>query len=81
MMHAARMTHSPRLQRVHKLLSDGCERSTLQIVIDAGVCAVNSCVAELRAPPNNIRISCRQVVDPVTCERIWLYKMEPKVGE
>ena len=47
-MHAARFDRSPRLQRVHALLADGLPRSTLDIARDAGVCAVNSCIAELR---------------------------------
>ena len=72
-MHAARLEHSPRLQRVYSLLSDGIERSTLDIVTGAKVCAVNSCVAELRA--NGFVVECRQVRDPNTGQRIWLYRM------
>lgn len=74
MMHAARLDSSPRLQRVHALLSDGIERSTLDIMAGAQVCAVNSCVAELRA--NGFRIECRQRRDPTTGQRVWLYHME-----
>lgn len=59
MMHAARIDHSPRLQRVLALLSDGRWYSTLDIVVGAGVCAVNSCIAELRA--NGLPIVCRRV--------------------
>lgn len=58
MMHAARIDRSARLQRVLALLSDGAEHSTLDIVIGAGVCAVNSCVAELRA--NGYEVHCRR---------------------
>lgn len=58
-MRAARIEHSPRLQRVAELLSDGCWYSTLDIIVGAGVCAVNSCVAELRA--NGLAIECRRV--------------------
>lgn len=72
-MHAARLDHSPRLQRVHSLLPDGIERSTLQILQAAHVCAVNSCVAELRA--NGAYIECRQIRNPATGERTWLYRM------
>jgi len=57
-MHAARLDRSPRLQRVLALLSDGREYSTLDIVMGAGVCAVNSCIAELRE--NGFLIACRQ---------------------
>lgn len=59
MMHAARIEASERLQRVLKLLEDGQWHSTLDVVIGAGVCAVNSCIAELRA--NGYAIACRRV--------------------
>ncbi len=72
-MHAARLASSPRLKRVHALLADGRERSTLDIVEAARVCAVNSCIAELRA--NGAEIHCRQIVNPATRERMWLYWM------
>ena len=75
LMHAASLTRSPRLQRVHAFLSDGKERSTRAIVIGAHVCAVNSCIAELRAEPNNCVIECRTAVDGETGARTWLYKM------
>ena len=74
-MHAASLARSPRLQRVHAFLLDGKERSTRSIVVGAHVCAVNSCIAELRAPPNNAVIECRTAIDGVTLERTWLYKM------
>ena len=70
-MHAARIEHSPRLGRVAALLADGKEHSTLDIVLDARVCAVNSIVAELRE--NGFTISCRQVHRDG--ERIWLYRL------
>jgi hypothetical protein len=69
---AARLETSPRLQRVAALLSDGREYSTLDIVIGASVCAVNSCIAELRA--NGFRIACRRVGD------VWYYRMEEGHG-
>ena len=59
-MHAARLDRSPRLQRVHALLSDGVERSTLDI-------------AELRK--NGAWIECRQIVTPADGSRIFLYRM------
>ncbi|MEO1750703.1 hypothetical protein [Thiofaba sp. EF100] len=58
-IHAAKMDNSPRLQRVAELLADGRWYSTLDIIVGAGVCAVNSCVAELRA--NGIPVDCRRV--------------------
>lgn len=58
-MHAARIDQSARLQRVAAVLADGKWHSTLDILIGAGVCAVNSCVSELRA--NGLTIECRRV--------------------
>ena len=71
-MHAARLDRSPRLQRVHAVLRAGAERSTLEIVRAARVCAVNSCIAELRA--NGAVITCRQAAAPHG-QRIWVYRM------
>ena len=76
-MHAARLSHSDRLTRVHRLLADGRERSTLEIMRGAGVCAVNSCIAELRA--NGAVITCRQIHDPATDARLWLYRLVRRV--
>lgn len=69
-MHAASIERSPRLQRVRDVLSDGREHSTLEIVRDAGVCAVNSIVAELRA--NGLDITCRRGTR--NGGAIWLYQ-------
>ena len=78
-MHAARLDSSPRLQRVHALLADGTERSTLEIVRAARVCAVNSCIAELRA--NGFQIECRRGRAAASGEPLWLYRMpRPAVG-
>lgn len=67
-MHAARMAHSERLQRVARLLADGRPRTTLDIVREANVCAVNSIIAELRA--NGWRIACQRQGDT------WWYWIE-----
>lgn len=77
MMNAASLSRSPRLKRVHDFLRDGRWRSTRDIMLEAHVCAVNSCIAELRAEPNNLVIECRQAVDPATRQRTWLYRMPP----
>ena len=69
---AARLSRSPRLQAVLAALSDGRERSTLDLVHEAGVCAVNSCIAELRH--NGYEIHCRVGKAPGG-RRIWLYKL------
>ena len=70
-MHAAHLDRSPRLQRVRELLSDGREHSTLDIVREAGVCAVNSIIAELRA--NGLDIACRRETRPEG--PVWLYRL------
>ena len=72
-MHAASLERSPRLQQVLELLLDGRERSTFEIIAGARVCAVNSCVAELRE--SGYRISCRQDRE-TSGARVWLYRLE-----
>lgn len=65
-MHAASIDRSARLRRVAQLLADGREYSTLEVSTFAQVCAVNSCVAELR-----------QLGHRITCERRgdrWYYR-------
>lgn len=71
-MHAARVERSARLRRVHELLSDRREHSTLGIAVGARVCAVNSIVAELRH--GGAEIACRVRVSP-RGDRVWLYRM------
>lgn len=67
-MHAARITHSKRLQRVLSLLKKAKRPvSTMQIIQRAKVCAVNSIVAELRA--NGYAITCRRRGD------VWHYQI------
>ena len=77
-MNSASIARSSRLRRVHALLSDGAEHSTLEIAIRAEVCAVNSCVAELRDQGADIR--CRQIVN-ASGERLWLYRMISPIPE
>ena len=67
-MHNARIHKSQRLQRVIKLLADGREYSTREIIAHADVCAVNSVITELRA--NGKNITCRRE------GQAWYYKME-----
>ncbi len=66
-MNAAPIEKSDRLRRVLAVLADGAERSTLEISAYARVCAVNSCVAELRA--NGFDIRCRRQGD------VWRYRL------
>lgn len=69
-MHSANLQTSDRLKRVAELLADGKEHSTMEIIRNANVCAVNSVVAEIRA--NGSEISCRRDGNA------WYYKMEVK---
>lgn len=71
-MHAARLAHSPRLQAVLAALRGGAEHSTLDLVHETGVLAINSTVSELRA--NGFSIHCRQAKAPGG-GRIWLYRL------
>ena len=78
-MKAARLDSSPRLRRVLDFLWDMKEHTTRDIVVGAHVCAVNSCVSELRA--NGFNVTCRQEV--VGGQRCWIYKLasrEPSSG-
>jgi predicted transcriptional regulator len=66
-MNAANLTKSDRLQRVFNLLSRGGEFTTLDIIQQAGVCAVNSIISELRQ--NGYQIDCQRRNDK------WFYRM------
>ena len=65
-MRAARLENSERLQRVDRLLADGREYSTREIVQYCDVCAVSAAIAELRANGRDIR--CRHDLGR------WLYR-------
>lgn len=67
-MNAASIDKSDRLARVYKLLSQGGEFSTLDIIKQANVCAVNSIVAELRQ--NGFDIDCQRRSDK------WFYRLK-----
>jgi hypothetical protein len=67
-MKAASLEKSDRLNRVHDLLLQGGEFSTMDIIKQANVCAVNSIISELRE--NGIGVSCQR-----KGER-WFYKLE-----
>lgn len=69
--HAARLAHSPRLQRVLKVLEDGDEHSTLEIQNRAQVCSVSSCISELRK--NDAEITCVQRAEDDGLR--WYYRM------
>ena len=67
-MNAASIEKSARLGRVLDLLSQGGEFTTLDIIRQAEVCAVNSIVAELRC--NGFEINCQRRGDK------WFYRLE-----
>jgi len=71
-MHASKAETSERLQRVLDVLMDMEEHSTRDIMLEAEVCAVNSCISELRSPVNGYQIACRQK------GRIWYYRLLKK---
>lgn len=66
-MNFAHLEKSKRLQRVRYLLLDGKQHSTMDIIQNACVCAVNSIVSELRA--NGVDISCQRKGD------VWFYQL------
>lgn len=76
-MRHARLSSSARLQAVLSALQSAGELSTRQIILRAGVCAVNSCIAELRA--NGAIIECRQEVREG--KRLFLYSLIQAPGE
>jgi hypothetical protein len=57
-MNAATLEKSDRLQRVYKLLQQGGEYTTLDIIQRASVCAVNSIISELRQ--HGYQITCQR---------------------
>ena len=73
-MHNAKVESSNRLQRVLAVLQEATgELSTRDICFAANVHALSSIISELRAPPNNFKIACRQVME--NGERRWLYRL------
>ena len=68
-MHYAKLDNSPRLQRVAALLADGQWRTTMEIIVGANVCAVNSAIAELRA--NGLAVESKREGD------VWSYRRVP----
>ena len=76
-MHAATVERSPRLRRVLELLRDGQEHSTREIVEDAKVMAVNSCIAELRA--NGYQVETARHTEHG--ERYYTYRLLPQQSD
>lgn len=66
-MNSATLSKSHRLQRVKAVLRDRKAHSTRDLIRRAHVCAVNSCIAELR--DNGMDIACRRHGDT------WYYRL------
>ena len=70
-MNAASAIKSARLQRVLKVLSDGKEHCSFDLVLRAKTPAPGTCVSELRA--NGALIDCTRKKGPNG--PVWYYKM------
>ena len=71
-MHAATLARSPRLRRVLEALERNPNGLTTRgLILEANVCAVNSCAAELRA--NGVAVSCEPVPG---AKGVYLYRLE-----
>lgn len=72
-MKAATLDNSKRLQRLMHYLSDLKERTTLEIIQGANICAVNSAIAELRVnlEPYGMAINCRRLD-----KNRWAYQLQ-----
>ncbi|MDW7643423.1 MAG: helix-turn-helix domain-containing protein [Desulfuromonadales bacterium] len=57
-IHYAKIEESERLQRVHRLLTNGGWHSTRDIMRAADVCAVNTVITELRCNGYDIVTRC-----------------------
>ena len=66
-MNNARVEKSYRLQRVLSFLADKKPHTTRDIITGAFVCAVNSCISELRA--NGFDIDCYRK------KSVWIYQL------
>ena len=67
-MNHASIETSKRLQRLLFHLSDGAEHTTLDCIVNTGLCAINSAVAEIRE--NGFKIRCRCISRGVFAYRL-----------
>ena len=74
-MHAAKLSNSPRLQRVLSVLWSGEWVTTRSIARRADVCAVNTAVDELRDEKNGFIIDCRQIKTSFTDPGYFEYRL------
>jgi hypothetical protein len=73
----ANLDNSPRLQRLMHLLSDCREHSTLDIIHGAGICAVNTAVAELR---KNIEVYGINIICRKADRNRYMYQLQVDKG-
>lgn len=73
-IHAARLDHSPRLQRLLGVFraNPGVWLSTRSLILAANICAVNSAVDELRE--NKYPISTKRTQEETG--PVWWYRLE-----
>lgn len=71
-MNYARLEQSPRLQTIYAALKTG-PKTTRDLIIETGYCAINSAIAEMRA--QGINITCK-MVGRTKGSSIYLYTME-----
>lgn len=71
-MNNAKLSKSDRLKRVLKVLKRGGAYSTRDLIRKAKVCAVNSCISEIRA--NGKRVGCFRRGN------IWYYQLEGRLA-
>lgn len=76
-MHYARLDKSARLQRLLSFLADGQEHTTMDIIRQASICAVNSAVSELRR--NGHAVNCRPLGMSDDGARVYGYRLQPKI--
>jgi hypothetical protein len=67
-IHYAKLENSPRLQRLHALLMNGTEYTTLEIMQHAKICAVSAAITEMRR--NGFDIECKMIT-----RGVYSYKM------
>ena len=79
-MNEANLSKSPRLRRLLAVLQDGQSRSTMTLIREASICAVNSAVSELRA--NGYRVVCHAARHTERGRRgkVWYYRLLSSVG-
>jgi nitric oxide reductase activation protein len=73
-IHYAKLDSSSRLQKLLMHLSDGAEHSTLDIIKNTSLCAINSAISELRR--NGIAVTCRRIG-----REVWTYQLTDLAGD